>query len=61
MSYYEPLTIESFANNVRKLEPKLKLASDDSIISWAEAEPKYATYFKSQIANPKPYGEDGLR
>ena len=61
MSYYEPLTIESFANNVRKLEPKLKLASDDSIISWAEAEPNYATYFKSQIANPKPYGEDGLR
>ena len=61
MSYYEPLTIESFANNVRKLEPKLKLASDDSIISWAEAEPNYATYFKSQIANPKPYREDGLR
>ena len=58
---YEPLTIESFANNLRNNPPlgeNMSLWDDDSIVEWAESNPDYATYFKSHVNNPKPIHVD---
>jgi hypothetical protein len=54
---YKPLSIESFADALRNNPPPFQdftISSDKAIISWAENQPGYETYFKTHIPNPEP-------